>query len=121
VWPETHVTIAAMTSKGLKSRKNRRIAYFMIVRMRRRRSSFLFMNSPRAGGRPSAASTVSSRRAGREVERLRGGAYRQMSSNYDAIRLRRVYDSITGRSLIRQSPFLRDPGWGRNRDQPSPL
>lgn len=36
VWPETQVTIAAITSNGLKSRKNRRIAYFMVVRMRRR-------------------------------------------------------------------------------------
>jgi hypothetical protein len=36
VWPETQMTIAAMTSNGLSSRKNRRIANFMVVRMRRR-------------------------------------------------------------------------------------
>ena len=41
VCPEIHVTMAARTSNGLKSRKNRRIAYSMVVRMRRRRPSIL--------------------------------------------------------------------------------
>ena len=46
VWPEIQMTIAATTSIGLKSRKNRRIVSFMVLRIRRRRSWILSAGPP---------------------------------------------------------------------------